>query len=314
MDSENKGENRVRFDANACKCDEFVDSLMSCRTADEIKTYVDGIIDEFPNDGVTKIGIDVKPAYRNGGRYSGFINPSISIKNAPNHYGYRIYDREYLYSFAIGLHQLNINNSAQVMRFVLSFLNTYFGFKNDTVDRRDDVMYEFALQHAEEFVKENNIEIPNDMSAVDALTLEDAIPLSSLRGKCVAECMERSALAQNLLKMCGYNSSIEYGTCISRGKSEGHSWNTIKDQYGNILVIDYSNTVHVFKEGKFAGRVPYYGVESKDEFERLEGLIEAEDYTYQDGVKVIESQRRTYVAGKDLTKEQKKIENDDIEL
>ena len=40
----------------------------------------------------------------------------------------------------------------------------------------------------------------------------------------------------------------------------------------------------------------------------------AEDYTYQDGVKVIESQGRTYVAGKDLTKEQKKIENDDIEL
>ena len=51
-----------------------------------------------------------------------------------------------------------------------------------------------------------------------------------------AALMSSAALAQNILKLCGYNSSIMYGDCESNGQIEGHSWNSLRDKDDNIFI------------------------------------------------------------------------------
>ncbi len=308
-------EKKMRFDPEAYKCIPFLEGLNKCKTNEELVRYVDSIVDEFrssENDPNT-IGTGVfftGQAYVNNGEYKDFIKPQMKILNASLGYAYHIYDREYLYSFAYGIRRLNLPNDTNLLPYVMLFLDSYFGFPKDNVDRRDDILYDYALLHAEEFYKKHNIPIDEKMGAVDQMQLTGDFPLSALKGTNSAQCMERSALAQNIMKMCGYNSSIMYGDCESRGFTEGHSWNAIYDKDGNVMIIDYSNTIFVYKDGQFIRRNPFASEFTSEEFKSKEGILETRDYHFENGRKILENKNRTYAVGKRLTKNSDKSQED----
>ena len=296
-------EQKQVFDQEAYKCESFLEGLNRCKTPEEVRRYVDSIVDGFKpseNDPDT-IGTGVffsRDAYVNNGQYDGFINPQMKILNGTLGYAYHIYDREYLYLFAIGIRNMNLPNDTCLLPYVMKMLDSYFGFPKDSVDRREDYFYDFAVKHAEEFYKEHGIPIDENMGAVDQMQMRGDFPLSILRGVYEAQCMERAALAQNLMKMCGYNTSIMYGDCESRGHSEGHAWNVLYDKNGNVMIMDFSNTVFLYENGQFARRNPYSCKLSRESFLSQEGDLDLPDYHYEDGKLVRESTNRKYHIGK----------------
>ena len=310
QDSSNQSPKPV-FDPEAYKCRAFIEGLNKCNSKDDIVKYVDSIVDSFPHDDETpeKIGtgsLFFSVAYTNNGEYNGFIDPSIKITNATLGYSYHIYDREYLYAFAYGIRKQNFPSDKSLLPYVMKYLDAYFGYPKDNVDRRDNVFYKFALLHAEEFYKKNNIPVSPEMGAIAQIQVKGEFPLSALQGTSTALCTERAALAQNILKLCGYNSSIMYGDCESNGQIEGHSWNSIRDKDDNIFIMDYSNTVYSYQDGKFVGRRPYSHAISGAEYLARDGIIEMPDYHYSNGRIVREKTNRIYATGKTLNKQNAK--------
>lgn len=295
------------FDTETYKCSSFLEGLNKCNSNEDIIIFVDSIVNSLPHDKNTpkqigtSEGFFSKTSYTNNGEYNGFIDPTIKISNATAGFSYHIYDRDYLYSFAYGLRKLNLPSDTNLLPYVMQYLDSYFGFPKDNIDRRDDVLYNFAVAHAEEFYKKYNIPVEQDMNAVDQMQMTGDFPLSALKGTYSAQCVERSALAQNIMKVCGYNSSIMYGDCESRGNTEGHCWNSITDSNGNIMIIDYSNTVYSYKNGNFLGHIPYSAYVSEKEYLVNDGIIETPDYYYENGKKVQDHKNRKYAVGKSLS-------------
>lgn len=303
----NQNSSKQVFDTEVFKCNSFLERLNKCNSTEDIIKFVDSIVNSFPHDENTpeQIGTSEnlfsKTIYTNGGIFTGFIDPSIKISNATIGFSYHIYDRDYLYSFAYGLRKLNLPVDTNLLPFVMKYLDSYFGFPKDNIDRRDDVLYNFAVLHAEEFYKKYNIPIDDDMGAVDQMQMTGDFPLSALKGTFSAQCVERSALAQNIMKLCGYNSSIMYGDCESRGQNEGHCWNAIYDKDDNILIVDYSNTVYSFKDGQFVKKEPYSYAVSNVDYLAQDGILEMPDYHYENGKRVRDNKNRKYAVGKTMS-------------
>ena len=294
------------FDTESYKCSSFLNELNKCNSNRDIINFVDSIVNSFPDVENTpkQIGssgsLFSKSVYTNDGEYNGFINPSIKILNATTGYSYHIYDNDYLYYFAYCLRKLNLPNDTNLLPYVMKYLDSDFGFPKDNIDRRDEILYNFAVEHAEEFYKKHNIPIDENMGAIDQMQMTGDFPLSALKGTYSAQCVERSALAQNIMKLCGYNSSIMYGDCESRGQNEGHCWNSIYDKDGNILIIDFSNTVYSYKDGKFFKREPYSYALSSIDYLTQDGLLELPDYHYENGKRIWDNKNRKYAIGKTM--------------
>lgn len=304
-----KSSNQV-FDSEAYKCSAFLEKLNKCNSKEDIIKYVDSIVNGFTHDENTPEqigtsgGLFSTTAYTNGGTYNGFIDPSIKISNASLGFSYRIYDKDYLYSFALGIRKLNLPSDTSLLPFVMKYLDSYFGFPKDNIDRRDDVLYNWAVTNADKFFSDNNIQLnPCFSSAANQMQIEGGFPLSALKGTYSAQCSERAALAQNIMKLCGYNSSIMYGECESRGKKEGHCWNSIYDKNGNIAIIDYSNTVYSYNDGQFVERKPYSNMVSSVNFLIQNEILEMPDYHYNNGKRVMDNKNRIYAVGKKINKQ-----------
>ncbi len=141
-------------------------------------------------------------------------------------------------------------------------------------------------------------------SAIQYMQYNGEFPLSALKGKNVAQCVERSCLAQNILKMCGYESSINFGEAESRGKVEGHAWNIIRYDDGYLL-IDFSNTAHEIENGNVIGRKPFsfsVSIQDFEEYKSGEKDLIARDFHYEKGKKVFESRNRVYAVGRSINK------------
>ena len=288
----------------------FLDGLNKCNNLEELKLYVDSIIDKIQEQqfstkaiGATK-NIFTKNTYENGGYYDGFISPNIEILNSNGGLGYHIYDRDYLYEFARDIRGYNLDSNTNLLPYIMPFLDKYFGLPKDQVDRREDVFFETCTAYAENFYKKNGISFDENMSAIDYMQLKGDFPLRALKGKNVAQCSERSCLAQNILKMCGYDSMINFGEAESRGKVEGHAWNIIR--YGNgYLLIDFSNTAHEIENQNNLGRRPFSFKISVQEYQDyIEGKKDliTKDFHYENGEKVYENGNRIYAVGRSIDK------------
>ena len=296
------------------KSNNFLSKLNQCKTPKEVVRYIDEIVDSFNTKENMPEIIGVTPSlfhkpdntYINGGMYSGFINPKTKISYETLGYQYHIYDKDYLYEFAIGIRKLNLPDNTNLLQYVLPFLDYYFGYPKDNKDRRFDIFYDFAVNNAEEFYKAHNIPVEEEMGALDKMQLSGDFPLSALKGKNAAQCSERAAIAQNILKVCGYNACIMYGEAESRGNTEAHCWNSILDYKNNVLLMDFSNSVYSYKNGRIEGKKPYYFQISKEEFDRsIHGgpPMESTDFHYEDGKKIYEGRTRKYAVGRSIEKD-----------
>lgn len=291
----------------------FLSELNTCKTPNEVKKYIDSIVEDFKieKNETEMFGSTGNPfsntAFCNNGIYSGFISPKTKISNATLGAAYHIYDKDYLYEFAIGIRKMNLPENTNLLQYVMPFLDHYFGFPKDSIDRRDDTLYEFAVNNAEKFYKEHNIEVDEQQfgDAITQMQITGEYPISALKGKNVAQCVERGAIAQNILKVCGYNACIMFGETESRGVAEGHCWNSILDNENNMLLMDFSNSVYSYKDGKFDSRKPYYcEISLKEYSESINGGpdIESPDFHYENGKKVYEEKNRKYAVGRSIKK------------
>ena len=288
----------------------FLSRLNACKTPDEVKQYIDSIVEDFKieKNEPEMIGTTGKmfsnTAYCNNGVFSGFISPKTKISNSTLGAAYHIYDKDYLYEFAIGIRKMNLPENTNLLQYVMPFLDHYFGFPKDSIDRRDDTLYEFAVNNAEKFYKDHNIEVDEQFGdAITQMQITGDYPISALKGKNVAQCVERGVIAQNILKVCGYNACIMFGEAESRGVAEGHCWNSVFDNKNNMLLMDFSNSVYSYKDGKFDSRKPYYSeIGLKEYSESIDrGLdIESPDFHYENGNKVYEGKNRKYAVGRSI--------------
>lgn len=153
MDKEVKRTPSVQtFDGQRFNNNYFLSELNKCQTRNEVINLVDAIVEGFKREGPNPniIGstgnMFSKVAYSNGGVFYGFIDPTVKISNATVGFSYHIYDRDYLYSFALGIRKMNLSKNANLFQYVMRFLDLYFGFPKDSVDRRDDVYFFIILR------------------------------------------------------------------------------------------------------------------------------------------------------------------------
>lgn len=184
--------------------------------------------------------------------HKGFISPESRIKYSNfsmNMYSMKTTD--YIYDFAKYVKKNNINNRGTLVKYVENFINSYFGISNGT-DMRDTYFDQIAFQTTttddEYFEKLENLEI------------------GDLKGKNVAMCTERAALAQNLLSLFGFDVYYCMGCVSNNGKEESHCFNIARAK-DTFMLLDYSIPVPVFENGRAIDYAPFQGSIGLDELE-----------------------------------------------
>lgn len=146
---------------------------------------------------------------------------------------YKLRDPEYLYDAVNYLrdNKEHINNGRQFFEGVTRFLNSYFGIPNMNKDRWSII---------EE--KTNFASIQDDNEYWNAI---NNIDISVFKGEQVAQCSERSAMAQNIMSLFGYETYYVNGDISVDGANGGHAYNIVADMRGQKCLIDYSVTSSV---------------------------------------------------------------------
>lgn len=199
----------------------------------------------FPDGGLATAKI---PSHK------GFIAPDSRIKYSNfsmNMYSMKTTD--YIYDFAKYVKRSNINNKGTLVKVVENFINGYFGISNGT-DMRDAYFDQIAFQTTttddEYFEKLENLEI------------------GDLKGKNIAMCTERAAMAQNLLSLFGFDVYYCMGCVSNNGKEESHCFNIARAK-DTFMLLDYSLPVSVFDNGKAVDYAPFQGSIGLDELENV---------------------------------------------
>ncbi|MBE6138699.1 MAG: hypothetical protein E7173_03020 [Firmicutes bacterium] len=233
--------------------------------------------------------------------YKGFIHPDSRIKYSnwsANTYSMKTTD--YIYEFARHIKKMNINNIGYLVKSVEDYINIYFGIVSDGKDMRDAYFDQIAWSTTktddEYFEKIASFEI------------------GDLKGKNVAMCTERAALAQNLLSLFGIDVYYCMGCIENNGKVEPHCFNIARAK-DKFLLLDYSLPVSVFSNGIAVDFAPFQGGIRLDEIEGvlLNGVNKSfDDYEYvknSQGIKKVSTgQVRLYKVGS-MTLQQAELQN-----
>ena len=129
----------------------------------------------------------------------------------------------------------------------------------------------------------------------------ESLTIGDLKGKNVAMCTERAAIAQNLLSLFGIESYYCCGSISYNGKQENHCFNIAAAKNGYIL-LDYSIPCYI--NAQTLEYAPFQGKIKDDIEDILAGKIDMtfSDYEYiiRDGkVSRVEVDKdRTYAVGK----------------
>jgi len=221
--------------------------------------------------------------------HKGFISPESRIKYSNlsmNMYSMKTTD--YIYEFAKYVKKNNINTRGGLVKNVENFINDYFGNSNGA-DMRDTYFDQIAFRTTttddEYFEKLENLEI------------------GDLKGKNVAMCTERAALAQNLLSLFGFDIYYCMGCVNNNAKEESHCFNIARAK-DTFMLLDYSLPVSIFENGRAVDYAPFQGIIRLDELEDvLVNGFNKEFSSYEfiktpQGIKkVVTGESRTYNVG-----------------
>ena len=288
---------------------QFITLINKCETDEDIKKVVDENVDKLSSEkkyDQKEIGVYLGARAHNHGVYNFFITPDIRIKWNNWESGYHIYDRDYLYDFARNLKKLHINeniNPLMLSLYVSHYLERYFKRPNSNVDYRGWVLDEYSRLHAEEFYKEHNIPIKDDFTAEQQMDLCGDFPISIFKGTGCAKCCEWSVLAQNILKMIGFDSLCLFGYAMNDGNTEYHVWNVIKFGKDKNILTDYSMGSIAYQDNKPVRIDPYYTVLNDEEFEafiRREKTIKRNNIHYENSRIITEDSVRYYSVEKEI--------------
>lgn len=150
---------------------------------------------------------------------------------------YKLKDTEYLYDAVEYMrdNKEQIGNGRQFFEKVTGFLNSYFGIPDTSKDRWATIESKTGFES-----------IMDDNEYWNAI---DNIDISVFKGEQIAQCSERSAMAQNIMSLFGYETYYVMGDVSVDGKNEGHAYNIVADTKGQKCLVDYSVTSSVERNG-----------------------------------------------------------------
>ena len=229
--------------------------------------------------------------------FKGFIPIDTRIKYSNfsvETYGMQTTD--YFYEFAdfIKKYNINVTSNFNIIMNLEYFINEYFGYPNKT-KRREDIFNKLAWETTK-----------TDEEYFTALQNNK---IGDLKGLGVAECTERSALAQQILSLSDIESYYCIG-CVQRDeRQEEHCFNIVKRK-NDYALLDYSLPVTSYnKEGKINAFYPYVGVMTNDEFQEFseKGILKRfPNYEYREGKQNLLKGERAYIVGKTTILQQEK--------
>lgn len=188
--------------------------------------------------------------------HKGLIAPDTRIRYcnmSMNHYSMKTTD--YYYEFAKYLKEYNINNKSVLVRVLENFINGYFGINNTNKDMRDAYFNQLTWQTTttdEEY-----------FAKIDSLEIGD------LKGKNIAMCTERAAIAQNILTLFGFETYYCMGAIDNNGQREAHCFNIVKAK-NSFMLVDYSIPCPLIFMDKIIDYAPFQG---KIDFNEIEDVL-----------------------------------------
>ena len=191
---------------------------------------------------------------------------------------------DFFYEFARYIRKYNINNKALIVYNLELFINIYFGLPSDR--KREEIFNELAWNSTktdEEYFRilENN-------------------KIGDLKGSSAAKCTERSALAQQILSLFGFEVYYCIGSIKKDKLNEFHCFNIVKRK-NDYARLDYSIPVMInYSNDNVQSYLPFIGIISNEEFKSFvnEGIIkEFSDYKYINSKKQILDSIRCYNIG-----------------
>ncbi len=230
---------------------------------------LDNIITETLNQKIAASEPIEKIGFTNGlidvnAIHKGFINPKTRIKFATHTMNsYSMKTMDYFYEFARYLRNSKIKNTGSLVMNIETFINNYFGINESSNDYRDNYFDSLAFNTTETddeyFAKLDNLEI------------------GDLKGKKLAMCTERAALAQNLLSFFDIESYYCMGCVNNDGREEPHCFNIAKGKK-DYRLLDYSIPTPIYRNGEHIGWAPFQATINPNEVEKFMSSQQSKDF------------------------------------
>lgn len=189
--------------------------------------------------------------------YLGFIKNDVKIYPSMGYADsicYTLGTHDYLLEFVKEIKKQNIKNKTDILKFLSSFLDGYFGLFCGVDDR-------------EQYIG----------------SLGGYISIDSFKGKGLAACSERAALANNILELFGIKSI--YVTGMVNG--EQHAFNIIVNKKGVYHILDTSYNCSLYDENnKVIGNVTSMFELGSFDDSLKKFLFEGEERKFDDGVAI----------------------------
>ena len=251
---------------------------------------IDSIIElaiKKANDSAEKIDTLGFLDYRKSNNvFKGFIPLNTRIKYANlSMEDYGMESTDYIYEFVNYIRKHIINSKASLIYNLEYFINSYFGFPGKMT--REEIFNDIAWKTT-----------TTDEEYFEALKNNK---LSDLKGKGAAECTERSALAEQILSLFGFEVYYCMG-CVDLGdKQEAHCFNIVKRK-NDYALLDYSVPIASYdSNNNINAYYPFIGSLTNEEFLDFisNGVIKSFDnYHIKEKEKIKSNTQRMYVVGK----------------
>lgn len=222
--------------------------------------------------------------------YKGFIPCDTRIKYS--NFGiedYSMKTTDFIYEFIHLIKKYNLVNKGQIIHFLEHYINMYFGMPGGI--SRENIFNDIAWNTT-----------TTDDEYFSALEKNE---IGMLKNKRAAQCTERSAVAEQILSVLGFETFYCMG-CVDLGNNhqEPHCFNIIKRK-NDYALVDYSCPITEYNEdNSIRAYYPFVGALSNDEFIDFlnSGILKSfSNYRYEirngKTTRVDEDSCRMYVVG-----------------
>ena len=252
---------------------------------EEVNLIITETISEYDKNAtkVEKLGM---LGYGNSSKpFKGFIPLHTRIKYdniCVEDYGMETTD--FIYDFVDFARKNKIDNPKDLISSIEYYINNYFGYYSN--NSREAIFNDIAWKEAK-----------TDDDYFSRLANNK---IGDLKGKNSAQCTERSALAQQLLSLFGFETYYCVGCVDNNGKQEPHCFNILKRKNDYVL-MDYSLPITSYNiDGSVKFYYPFMGKLNPEEFTEFinSGVVKTfDDYYYENGKKITTGTQRRYVEG-----------------
>ena len=268
---------------------DLLEKINSCESMDDVYKLIDEAIKKCNTESEAKEMIGFPYGERKClGLHKGFINSETRIRFSPTTiFSYSMKDIDYFYEFAKFIRDKKITTKNVLVSYLMTFINEYLGFS--TVDRREDYFF------SNSFCKTASDE--------EAFKIADNFDIGNLKNKNIGMCTERSAIAQNIFILFGFESYYCIGCVLDNEKEEPHCFNVVRSKDG-YCIVDYSLLCSYYLNNVRKYFVPFIGTVTFDnisDFFFNNGEFNFDVYEYdknENGLQKIKVNERKYVIGK----------------